>query len=288
MIDIHTHLWNIETSPDYMRQYLSHKKTVKDLTAEELLKKMDTCGIQKAVVHTLPFHKNMTGQELEKAHRYIFEQVQKSNGRLAGFCAVCLADEDPCERIKKCMEDNGFKGVKIHSNIQEIYPDDTRLYPVYEYLEKRRIPVLFHTGGIGLPGIKDEYGDTGRIDRIACDFPGLPVILGHAGRIHYKRTAELLRKHKYVYADISTNFGRIPGKEYLMLKELMETIKIWCGTTEKLLFGSDHPFYDQDQTLLYVNDLAELYQESEVLELKDVKELMDGNAERFCSEFGIF
>ena len=81
------------------------------------------------------------------------------------------------------------------------------------------MPVLFHTGGIGLSGIRDCFGNLDAIDHIACEFPKLPIIMGHAGRIDYRRTAELLRKHPNVYADISTNFSRLHGKEWLMLKD---------------------------------------------------------------------
>lgn len=72
-----------------------------------------------------------------------------------------------------------FRGLKLHPNIQCFYADDQRLYPLYQWLEEHHYPALFHTGGIGLNGIRDCYGAPERIDTIACDFPDLPIIMGH-------------------------------------------------------------------------------------------------------------
>ena len=95
-------------------------------------------------------------------------------------------------------------------------------------------------------------------------------------------------KTSNVYADISTNFSRLHGKEWLMLKELMEIVKIWCGNTEKLLFGSDYPFYSQDQTTEIVRDFMKHNELFTVLERSDVDALMNKNAELFCEKYKLW
>ena len=291
MIDVHTHLWDPAISPQYMADYFQKKKEAGKeicMTAEELLAHMDRNGIQKAIDLTLAFHSMMTNLELKTLHSYTSEQVKKSKGRLVAFFTVNPFEDNVMEYVEKYTEKDKFVGLKLHPNIQEFFPDDERLRNIYKYLEEKRMPVLFHTGGIGLSGIRDCFGNLDAIDHIACEFPELPIIMGHAGRIDYRRTAELLRKHPNVYADISTNFSRLHGKEWLMLKELMEIVKIWCGNTEKLLFGSDYPFYSQDQTTEIVRDFTKHNELFTVLERSDVDALMNKNAELFCEKYKLW
>ena len=126
------------------------------------------------------------------------------------------------------------------------------------------------------------------METVACDFPERPIIMGHAGRISYETTAMLLRKHPQVYADISTNFGRMPGVEWKQLERLLETVKIWCGNTDKLLLGSDYPFYSQEDTVVIVRELQRRLEQGGILEKEDIEGVLDRNGERFCLKYKIF
>lgn len=291
MIDVHTHLWPAELSPVYMEAYFAQKRregqTIR-MTCSEILRSMDECSIDKAIVSTLAFDGEETNAELKVFHEYVREQVELSDGRLMAFCTVKAFDKDNITVLEDLMSKGCFKGVKLHPNIQRFYPDDERLFPVYEWLEKRRLPILFHTGGIGLSGVRNCFGELGRLDNVACEFPNLPVIMGHAGRIHYHETAELLRKHSNVYADISTNFGRIPGKEWLQLKELMETVKIWSGTTDKLMLGSDYPFYSQKKTVDIIQNYLTEWRNDNVIDKEDIEDMLYKNADKFCEKYCVF
>lgn len=291
MIDMHTHLWPAHQSPDYMADYLKKKKEAGQeisLTGPGFLRSMDHCQIHRAVISVLAFDKQMSNPDLAPLHDYVEAQIDQSQGRLAAFCTVQPFREDTFDTMTSLLEKPCFRGLKLHPNIQCFYADDQRLYPIYQWLEEHRYPVLFHTGGIGLNGIRDCYGAPERIDTIACDFPDLPIIMGHAGRIHYETTAMILRKHPHVYADISTNFGRLAGQEWRQLFNLMETVKLWCGTTEKLLFGSDYPFYLQDVTVSHTRRLEEHLGDSSLLTRGDLDGLLHENAEQFCRKYGIF
>ena len=291
MIDIHTHLWPAQFSPAYMQAYWKQKKDHGQehaMTAAGLLDSMDRSGIDRAVISTLALYKQMTNEELDVFHDYVGEQTEQGKGRLAAFCTVAPLEEDAVEAVKRRIQKEGFVGLKLHPNLQEFYPDDKRIYPVYEWMEKQGIPVLFHTGGIGLSGVKDCFGAPERMDHVACDFPELPIIMGHAGRISDETTAMLLRKHPQVYADISTNFGRMPGVEWKQLERLLETVKIWCGNTDKLLLGSDYPFYSQEDTVVIVRELQRRLEQGGILEKEDIEGVLDRNGERFCLKYKIF
>ena len=283
MIDIHTHLWNPETIPESIRSYFEEqgKKRFQSrfYTAEGLLERMDAAGIEKAVVLALAYDSSLTSDEIEQINGYVVKETGKSS-RLEAFCTVAPRDvEKAADTLRKYIEVSGCKGLKLHGNMQEIFPNDPACYPLYRIMEHYRKPVLFHTGGIGLRAYKDKYSGLEYFDDIACDFPDMPIILGHAGRFEYEKMAVILRKHKNCYADISTNFSRKSALAVKPLERLVRTVEEWAGTTEQLLLGSDFPFYSQAKTMKYVNDADTG---------EDLRNMLERNTEIFCEKYKIF
>jgi len=281
IIDIHAHLWDPDKTPVNLQKYFSKRNINQDgtsiFTAEGLLQSMTQAGIDHTVVSALPFSPEWDNEIIKPVNDYVIDQVKKSGGKLTGFCTVdAFGGESSVYLLRECIEVKGFKGLKLHCNIQQFYPNDRRLYPIYEIMQNYKMPVLFHSGGIGIIPYKDRFGHPSYVDDVACDFPELPIILGHAGRIWYEDIAMLLRKHPNVYADISTNFGRTPEEKNKPMQQLIDTVKMWAGSTSHLLFGSDYPFYGQDQTLKNIRELSDEF-------MKDIAE----NTELFCKKYGL-
>lgn len=281
IIDVHAHLWAPEHTPAALRDYFSGRGVNGDgagiLTAEGLLRSMEEAGIDHAVVSALAFSAAWDNAAIAPVNQYVMEQVKRSAGKLTGFCTVAaFGGEASAAALRECVEEKGFRGLKLHCNMQQFYPNDERLYPLYAVMEEYGLPVLFHSGGIGVRPYKDRFGHPSYVDDVACDFPGLPIILGHAGRIWYDDTAMLLRKHPNVYADISTNFGRGPEEPAKPLQSLFEKVKCWAGTTEHLLFGSDYPFYGQQRTLANIRAFS-----------AGAAQELASNTERFCRKHGL-
>jgi predicted TIM-barrel fold metal-dependent hydrolase len=96
---------------------------------------------------------------------------------------------------------------------------------------------------------KDKHSLTNKLDDVACDFPALTIILGHAGRPNYEQTALLLRKHKSVYAEIGPNSARMEEFKHTPFKRPFFETKTISGNVGKLLFGSGYPFYSRSETV---------------------------------------
>jgi len=244
-IDIHTHLWPPERTSPAMRANLEARGLDIDeimspegiLTAEE-----GTCDA--VCVQTMAFDGSQTNEELEASHDYVAAAMKKYPGKIYAFCNIDPRTPDASlTYLRRYIEDADFIGLKIHQNVQEVYANDVRLFPIYEVMQGYGLPVMYHTGGIGLVPLFDKYSDIAAIDEVACRYPALPIVLGHAGRGRYVETASMLRKHANVYADVSTNFAKQAGREHELMADLIKTVKLYCGTTERLLFGTDYPFY---------------------------------------------
>ncbi len=290
-IDVHTHLWPPRKTPQEMLHYFEGKRKKKDisdlLSADGLLRAMEENHITLSIVASVALSANMNNNELEEINQYVHHQVKASGGKLVGFCTV-----DPhggnysLDIFSRCFEKLGFRGLKLHPSIQMVYPNDRQLYPLYAFAQKHKLPVLFHTGGIGIVPFRDKFAFPYFLDDVASDFPELIIILGHGGRLYYDQTVMLLRKHSNVYADISTNFGRSSAYKSVPLEWLLQKVKVWAGNFEKILFGSDFPFYHQSETIdaLYKTMTTLNIHDGGFIGDEDMENILHGNFRRCCHQ----
>lgn len=255
VIDTHTHLWPADGIPLPIRRYAEERgESASSVGADELLASMDEVGIDGAIVLALPTGPRMTAEQVRVVNAHVRTEVQQSAGRLIGFCTVDPWAPDATSTLRGLIEHDGFRGLKLHGSIQELPVDHANLYPLYAAMEEYGLPVLLHTGGMGVRPYKDGHTQASMVDTVACDFPSLPIVLGHSCRIDYAGAASLLRKHPQVYAEISSNLGRT--RVTWPLRQLLDVVTGWAGGTDRILFGSDYPLYSQSATKQALDDLA--------------------------------
>lgn len=136
------------------------------------------------------------------------------------------------EYVKK-----GVRGLKLHPSYQFFYPNETRIYPLYEKAQELNIPVIFHIGSSIFEGTRLKYCDPIYLDDVAVDFPRLKIIMAHSGRgFWYDKCFFLSRLHKNLYMDITG----LPPKNLLKYFPELER------NAEKVIFGSDWPTIPKD------------------------------------------
>ncbi len=142
--------------------------------------------------------------------------------------------------------------------------DDRRIYPVYEYCQDRRIPVLLSIGGFCGPDLR--FNDPMQIDVVAADFPELHIAVCHACWPFAAEACHVAmnREHVWLAPDMyAFNCPRadeyIAGINYLI--------------PEKMLFGSAYPIFSMEAAVQF-------YMSCGVLE-KRFEGFFHGNAEDF-------
>ncbi|MEI7615074.1 MAG: amidohydrolase family protein [Actinomycetota bacterium] len=261
IIDVHTHIWPKGFTTENLIQYFKSRglwdASLSLISAEGLLKEMDKNSIDLSIISSVAIQQGMTNHDLNEVNIYVSRAIKKHPDRLAGFCTVDpFGGSHSIEILKKAIEDLGHIGLKLHPPFQEFYPYDKRCFPIYEKMQEYNMPVLFHSGSIGVLPFKDDFAKPSHIDEVACNFPDLPIIIGHSGKILFDDTAMLMRKHKNIFADISTNLGRNEEFKFMPLVWLLSKIKIWTGSFERVFFGTDYPMYMAKETLTGLNDAA--------------------------------
>jgi uncharacterized protein len=167
---------------------------------------------------------------------------------LIPFASVDPARPDAVERARRLIADHGVRGFKFHPNIQEFFPNDRHVYPLYEVIAEARLPALFHTGhsgiGSGVPGgggLRLKYSNPIYVDDVAADFPDMPIVLAHPS-FPWQDEAISIAMHKpEVYIDLS---GWSPKYFPPQLVRYANTL-----LKRQVLFGSDFPMITPDRWL---------------------------------------
>ncbi len=168
-----------------------------------------------------------------------------SNEYVAEFCKdhsefIPFASIDPNRstfelapiELEHCVQELGFKGLKLYPTYQHYFPNQPELYPIYEKAVELKIPIMIHTGSSIFKGARLKYGDPLFIDDIAVDFPELVIIMAHSGRgFWYDNAFRISMLHKNVYMEIA---GLPP-------KNLLEYFPDLEKNSDKIIFGSDWP-----------------------------------------------
>ncbi len=236
VIDFHLH---VTTADEYNRWFLdwmrrlhgeeglAHLRTALS-SPDALLQFMDEQGIDY-VVALAETNSMVTGVS--------------TNDRVAEFCRVSerlvpfaninpYVTLDQVEELERCVTKLGMKGLKLYPTYQHFYPNDNKLFPIYERAQALNIPIMIHTGSSVFPGSLMKYGDPLLLDEIAVFFPRLKIIQSHAGRgFWYDRAFFLAGLHENVYMDVT---GLPPQNLLKYFPELERN-------ADKIVFGSDWP-----------------------------------------------
>ena len=168
------------------------------------------------------------------------------NENVADFCArhaekyIFFASVDPFQDdymadLRYNHAELKCKGVKIGPIYQGVHPCDEKYCAIYDYCEKNSLPVITHMAATFSSGVPIDYARPYHMDKVACDFPKLKLVLAHMGHPWESETIAVIRRNENVYADISALYYR-PWQFYNAMRLAVE-----YNVCHKLLFGSDFP-----------------------------------------------
>lgn len=202
-------------------------------TVPNLLRDMDALGISKSVV--LPFDLPVGASNAEAVLGATADQP-----RLVPFGSVHPLHRRVGERLE-AQRAAGAKGIKLHPNGQFIAPDHPRTVRLCGGCGRLGLPVLFHCGPVGIePKAAARRSEVGRYEQTIAENPDVTFILGHSGALQTERALPFAENYPNVYFELSCLglsavervLGSVPG--------------------DRVLYGTDWPFYHQALTLARV------------------------------------
>ena len=242
VFDCHVHVQPWEQMRPEARQTMTARR--RDLAEIQqalddpsaLLSLMDREGVERAALinYVAPEIMGFTSA----ANTWISRYVTGHEDRLVAVGSVHPRHTgDAGGETRRLFEDLGIRMLKIHPPHQLFAANAyltglEGLSEIYGAAERLSRPVMIHTGTSIFPGARNRYADPMAVDDVAVDFPKLPIILAHAGRPLYMKTAVFLaRRHPNVRLDLSG----IPPKSLLQYLPRLEDL------SDKCLWGTDYP-----------------------------------------------
>lgn len=191
------------------------------ITEEDLIKAMRENFVKAALV--LP--QAVDFEEVQQVHKKIYVLSKKYPDQIFGVACVdpWSGEKDFLKEVARCIEEYGFKALKINSHGHNISPLSPNCEKVYRAAAHYGIPVILHTGlgtPVSLPSL---------VIKPALAYPEVVFILAHAGFALYTDEA-------IIAGEICSNIFLEPS---------------WCPTfavikmirnlgIERILMGSDH------------------------------------------------
>ena len=115
------------------------------ITSDELLRRMDRAGVDKAVTWLRPPYR----REIDEANAYVHQATKAHGDRIIGFgwADPNLGVEKARQTARRCIEEYGFRGVKLNGAQNSFFIDDPELsLPVIEEIAAAGGLLAFHVG----------------------------------------------------------------------------------------------------------------------------------------------
>jgi hypothetical protein len=294
VIDIHVHAFPDKVAAKAVDslETIYDVKAFSDGTITELLAHMAESGVDLSVVQAV----STAPRQVASINTWISSLPQinadslhcqdtgKSSGasrcRVMGFGAIHPKFEGYRDEIQR-MKEIGIKGVKFQPSFQEFYPDDERMFPIYEELIKAGLIILFHAGDEIKPvpliystpqrlarildAMQNEIDSYNYRVQIGSEKQGpVKIVAAHLGGYRMWDQVEEHLLGRDLYFDASYVLGHLaPGRAVRIMRS---------HGIDRILFGSDFPFARQREGVQAILQLDITQEEKE--------KILGGNASR--------
>ena len=238
-IDVHSHFFPPEIFKAIWRTFEIKDKdgnargwTVKyKLSTEDLVKFLESRNIEAFT--TLNYaHKKGVANFINE---WVVEFIKKYKNAIP-FACVWPDDEGRVENIRSLFEDYNFRGIKIQPLVQNFYPNDERMYKVYDLILDRGKWISFH---IGTAPQRNRYVGYKNFKKFLDKYPSAKVIVAHMGAFEYKKFLNLLDTHENIYLD--TTMIYIPNNIFNERENTRPNHEELLSYQDRILYGSDFP-----------------------------------------------
>lgn len=204
-------------------------------------------------------------------NRLIADIVARHPDTFVGFGSVDPLRPDAANRVAE-VAGLGLLGIKLHPTLQGFDPAAAEVQPFFAAVAAAGLRILTHVGmsalGAGQPGgqgLRLDVAQPWRFDRIAAEYPEMPIMLAHLGA-PWEAEAMAMVLHK---ANLFTDFS---GWKLRYLPEAV--LRDMRGRLSgQGCFGTDYPMFDPEGHLADFRALG--------LPAAVEERILGGNARRF-------
>ncbi|WP_283229980.1 amidohydrolase family protein [Fusibacillus kribbianus] len=213
--------------------------------AEQWEKIMEAAGIDKALVWLLP----QGVEDVSESNAYIYE-ASRVNSRMVPFGWANIGEgvEKAKEDARKCLEEYGFCGVKLNGAQNEYYIDSPEAMEVIDVIARLGGMLAFHIGA-DYP----EFTDPRRAAAAASRYPEMPILMVHMGGAGEPDVSDRVIETAKDYSNMYL-IGSAIGVD--KVKRAIDLLG-----ADRVLFGSDTPFYNVEKVKAAYLEMLSAYGE---------------------------
>ena len=182
---------------------------------------------------------------------------------------------DDLEMLNEAYDTGRLQGMgEIATQLAGVAPDDPALEPYFALAEKRDLPVLIHTLGIGpyLPAFRVAAGDPRLLEPVLVRHPKLRLFVENAGYPYRGEMIAMMTQYPQLYADVSTITWVIPRDAFYDYLQAL----VRAGLGKRLMFGSDQMRWPQK-----IGEGIEAIEAAPFLSQEQKRDILYNNAARF-------
>jgi len=222
-----------------------------DITAEDILKSVRESEI--------PFFFNLVFplwvEETEDLNRFNYELCAGIPEAIP-FGSVHIDTPDKGAETRRCIEEYGFMGMKLHPFAQRFPAFGPEMRPVFEVLSEHRKPFLVHTGFDAWYGMYMNLDD---MEGVIRDYPDMQLVAVHALFPRFRLAHRLLSEYPNfwldmtnsiscmrLYEDLKDNRDDLPPiASSLEVDEVRDNyedfFRLFKDFPERIMYGTDFP-----------------------------------------------
>jgi predicted TIM-barrel fold metal-dependent hydrolase len=229
IIDFHVHLFPDKLFDALWDSFLKNYNwnIIHQYYYKECIARLRQSGVG-TIVYSNYAHRAGIAEGLNQWNIKILEEYDD----LYCFAAYHPDDDNALEMAERLLENPNILGFKLQLLVQNFYPFDERLFPLYEMVIRKNKHILFHTG---TGPVGNKYVGLEPFMKVLKIFPELPATVAHMGAHEYAGFIGLLDRHPRLYLDTAFCFMSPPYAGYNLGPDYLEKYKT------RILYGSDYP-----------------------------------------------
>ncbi len=249
IIDFHTHYYPEKVVEKALGAVRGRITAYTDGTRAGLIDSMRRAGIDASLNLTLLNNPdNAAGVNRWAAAENVFPVYQTGS--------VHPAQPDPAETVAAAAA-AGLRGIKLHPEYQNFEFTDPRLFPVWERCIDLDLFMVTHAG-FDIMFRPPWRSDPARLAMFHRRYPRLKLVLAHLGSMTMWNEVEEHLAGLPVYFDLAFVTRDTIGEEQL-------TRIIRRHGADRILFGSDSPWCDQNACVEFIGSLPLAEEERELI-----------------------
>jgi len=260
IIDFHTHIFPdslAERAIATLRAHAPESRAFTNGTLDGLRKSMQQSGIAASVLLPIATKPSQVAT-INKSCKALFAEDMVPFGTLHPDL------EDFPAEITYLVSIN-VRGIKLHPEYQDFYISDKRHYPMYDALSDAGLVVVFHAGKDPGP-FSCDHALPGAFAKLVREFPRLKIVASHMGGWKLWNDVEDQLLGLSLFFDCSA------VKEFMTREEFVHMSR--RHGTERILFGTDSPWFEQASYVSWIQSLDLTDNEKEQIFYKNAEALL--------------